>query len=303
MRVRSVVPMRHLSALCSLVLLCGGMAAAQSTDSSAQISSATESVMVNAAVSGSMAMESSVINATVARSGGEHGELSEASEELNGAAATKPGSMPQNAHTGALPLSTSTSSAIFSGSMAPHSMTDAVRKIAKARRSQRSFTGGRSATQTLGTRSQVSGLDHRTQISAQNQNKNGAMREALQSASGGNSNVGYTKDFPDSTRSTALISPPDTGTESPLLWEPGLPTGLPDLQQTSFLTPTLHAGMRGKHGRGKQNAQAPAVSPGPDDTLNPQIGPDLNDTLNSPDLNPPALTPLLSLDQGVAPEP
>ena len=48
--------------------------------------------------------------------------------------------------------------------------------------------------------------------------------------------------FPDSTRHKAEISPPDSGTSSPLQWSPGLEFGLPDLQSAQFLNPTLNVG-------------------------------------------------------------
>jgi len=50
----------------------------------------------------------------------------------------------------------------------------------------------------------------------------------------------YSDDFPDSTKGTALLSPPDPGTESPLEWAPGLDFEFPDMAQRQFLNPTLH---------------------------------------------------------------
>ncbi len=50
----------------------------------------------------------------------------------------------------------------------------------------------------------------------------------------------YTEDFPDSTKGTALLSPPDRGTQSPLDWSTGVNYGFPDFSQQQFLNPSLH---------------------------------------------------------------
>jgi len=50
----------------------------------------------------------------------------------------------------------------------------------------------------------------------------------------------YSYDFPDSTKGTALLSPPDSGTTSPLDWSPALNYGFLDFAQQHFLNPTLH---------------------------------------------------------------
>jgi hypothetical protein len=56
----------------------------------------------------------------------------------------------------------------------------------------------------------------------------------------------YSEDFPDSTQGTALVSPPDTGTQSPLDWSPGLDFSFGDFEQSIFLAPSLHvSGKRG----------------------------------------------------------
>jgi hypothetical protein len=61
----------------------------------------------------------------------------------------------------------------------------------------------------------------------------------------------YSLDFPDSTRGTALLSPPDTGTRSPL---DGAPSDLnfefADFTRIQFLTPTLH--VTASYGSAKQ---------------------------------------------------
>jgi len=50
----------------------------------------------------------------------------------------------------------------------------------------------------------------------------------------------YSHDFPDSTKGTALLSPPDSGTSSPLDWSTGLDYEFPDFSRRQFLNPTLH---------------------------------------------------------------
>jgi hypothetical protein len=51
---------------------------------------------------------------------------------------------------------------------------------------------------------------------------------------------GYSPGFADSTKGSGLISPPDSGTESPLDWTPDFKFGFADLSETQFLNPTLH---------------------------------------------------------------
>jgi hypothetical protein len=77
----------------------------------------------------------------------------------------------------------------------------------------------------------------------------------------------YSEGFADSTKDTAMISPPDRGTSSPLDWTPGLGFGFPDFQQSQFLNPTLHisAPRRGiraspRNGAPKRILNAPALS-------------------------------------------
>jgi hypothetical protein len=70
----------------------------------------------------------------------------------------------------------------------------------------------------------------------------GNARTGLASQSSGckQGSAAYTLDFPDSTRGTALLSPPDTGTISPLDWDPGIDYAFDDFAQRQFLRPTLH---------------------------------------------------------------
>jgi hypothetical protein len=72
------------------------------------------------------------------------------------------------------------------------------------------------------------------------------MQQGTEDAAGGQSNQAgeYTDDFPDSTKGTALVSPPDSGTASPLDWSSDLDFKFTDLSQKQFLTPTLHIAQR-----------------------------------------------------------
>lgn len=81
----------------------------------------------------------------------------------------------------------------------------------------------------------------------------------------------YSEGFADSTRGTALISPPDTGTSSPLEWSPsGVGGGELSFMPGSFLNPSLHVGTgilgqpggsRRRSMRAKSASEQPGLSP------------------------------------------
>lgn len=82
----------------------------------------------------------------------------------------------------------------------------------------------------------------------------------------------YSRDFPDSTKGTALLSPPDPGTESPLDWNPELGFSFPDFAQREFLMPSLHVGEHLEHTRQSERdrlrrAGAKSVSQSPASSL------------------------------------
>lgn len=56
----------------------------------------------------------------------------------------------------------------------------------------------------------------------------------------GDSATSYSTDFPDSTRGTGMVSPPDIGAVSPLEWNPKLSVGLQDFASTHTFSPSLH---------------------------------------------------------------
>ena len=90
----------------------------------------------------------------------------------------------------------------------------------------------------------------------------------------------YSEGFADSTKGTALISPPDPGTSSPLDWTTGLNFEVQDFAETQFLNPSLNAGASrkgiGKKGRGRK---VPVASrnvlsePAPSSAIDEQLGP------------------------------
>lgn len=51
---------------------------------------------------------------------------------------------------------------------------------------------------------------------------------------------GSSADFPDSTRGTGIVNAADPGTKSPMDWAPGLTFGFADLDEVTFLNPSLH---------------------------------------------------------------
>jgi hypothetical protein len=99
----------------------------------------------------------------------------------------------------------------------------------------------------------------------------------------------YSEGFADSTKGTALISPPDLGTASPLDWTPGLNFEFPDFTQTSFLNPTLHTSVprKGARVRGRKAPQAekilgePALSTSIDEELGIKVPSAEQDILGS----------------------
>lgn len=74
----------------------------------------------------------------------------------------------------------------------------------------------------------------------------------------GQSEAVYSRDFPDSTKGTALISPFDS-TASPLDWTPGMNLGFRDLAEQPFLKPGLHGGSSGQKRRVAARAKAPVT--------------------------------------------
>lgn len=64
----------------------------------------------------------------------------------------------------------------------------------------------------------------------------------------------YSTDFPDSTKDTAVVSPPDSANNALFVFEPHVSEGFPDLADYQFLRPTLHVG-GGKSSGGDQQKE------------------------------------------------
>lgn len=95
--------------------------------------------------------------------------------------------------------------------------------------------------------------------------------------------VSYTTDFPDSTRGTALLSPPDTGTLSPLEWSPDHDFAFPDFSGSTFLNPTLHVSQRSSKKKRRERGRN-------DENLAPfNHGAPVLPSLSQPDLEPDIL--------------
>ena len=106
----------------------------------------------------------------------------------------------------------------------------------------------------------------------------------------------YSLGFPDSTRGTALISPPDPGTASPLDWSPDeVGAEFPDMIQAQFLMPTLQVGQSKKSMRRRKKLEKARANGALSDRMPSALQPSLPDQLLNPSilnpsiLNPPAL--------------
>lgn len=121
---------------------------------------------------------------------------------------------------------------------------------------------------------------------------------------GSHSRVRYTDNFPDSTKGTAVISPPDTGTQSPLEWLPGIKFGIPEFGQRDLLKPNLHVAGKRRHRRSRSgrrhrtrgNGMSTSASPFPSltGTGSESLADTLPDDLSQPEgqsLLSPALGP------------
>ena len=83
--------------------------------------------------------------------------------------------------------------------------------------------------------------------------------EPVKHLSGVGAAASYSEGFADSTKGTALISPPDSGTSSPLDWTPGLNFEFPDFDETQFLNPSLGGGASRRGEVKKAGRKAPGT--------------------------------------------
>jgi len=101
----------------------------------------------------------------------------------------------------------------------------------------------------------------------------------------------YSSGFADSTRGTAVISPPDPGTASPLDWSPDeVSHEFTDMLKTQFLNPTLQISQSKKNMRQSTKKKKAGDNGALSDGLPSALSPSLSDQiLNPPILNPPDL--------------
>ena len=71
-------------------------------------------------------------------------------------------------------------------------------------------------------------------------------------AGGGAAGVSYSSAFPDSTKSTALLSPPEAADQTVLTFSPSMNFGFPDLAERQFLDPSFRD-TEGSSGQGTQD--------------------------------------------------
>ncbi len=81
-------------------------------------------------------------------------------------------------------------------------------------------------------------------MSAGQLSRSAQRQEESQAPQGGGGSAGgsYSSDFPDSTKNTALISPPDSADHPIFKFDPTLSFEWPNLSDREFLVPTLHVG-------------------------------------------------------------
>lgn len=77
--------------------------------------------------------------------------------------------------------------------------------------------------------------------------------ESTQSAGRGSGTGVYTTDFPDSTRDTALLSPPDLALKPLFSFDPEVSSEFPDWSEREFLKPTLHVKGTSSGSAGKED--------------------------------------------------
>jgi hypothetical protein len=269
--------------LCSLLLLCAGTAMGQSIASNVSATEdATDAFQVESSVSASVA---SIVDSAATTSGS---GLSGSTAALNLLAGTKsPGASPYGS-----PNRSMTQLELYGtrhGETRRGLKTQLLAGSGVHPRAAGSGNFSRAGVATPGTRQrETPGLP-----GPQSSTGEGAV-----SSSGG---------FPDSTRGTAQLSPPDPGTKSPLDWTTdGLNFELPDFSARQFLNPSLQAQIGEKRHRSGQTlpsrsrkvpGQAPS-SLSTEQTLEPDI---LSNETLTPDIlsqsPPPTIEQQIGLPQ------
>lgn len=196
--------------LCSLIFFCAGLGVAQTSSTS---ESAPQSQSLNSSVS-------AAVNAS-ANAGVSESQVSGAGSRLGSSAS----------HSALSTASVSELSALQSGGSASRSASmNALAALAEA--GLRHGHGNRSVS-SLNLRSA-----NRQSAAARDTGKPARHATRFEEP------AAYSAGFADSTKGTALISPPDPGTASPFDWNPELHFGFLAFDETQFLNPTLQMGTR-----------------------------------------------------------
>lgn len=241
MRMRS---MTHVW-LCGLIFCCAGAAMAQTSPSSvsaAENPSAEASVSAAVNASANASVNEAQVSSSISRSGGGSGSRSALSAAgVSEISALQPGGR----------VSPSPSMNAFAG------LSDVRLRAAHENRSLVFHNPPSASRQTVVARD--SGKPRRR-------------------ANGVEEPAAYSADFADSTKGTALISPPDSGTASPLDWTQGLTFEFGDFAQAQFLNPSLHVGASRKGAVKKGGRKAPS-QPVRSTSIEDQVG------LNAPSVD------------------
>lgn len=274
--------------LCALLLCCAGTAIGQSVPGN--VSAAEDAADVSPVESSVSASVASMVDSAASTSG----SGSRSAAVLNLLAGTKSPAASANG-----PASTNTP--------ANPSMT------------QLELYGMRHGKTRRGLKTSLligSGVHQRAPVSGNLSRTRGGTPGALQrgtpglvgrQSSAGGETVSNTGGFPDSTKGTAQLSPPDPGTKSPLDWTTdGLNFGLPGFSERQFLNPNLHAPIgikrrRSGHTLSGHGRKVPGQAPSglsTEQTLEPDI---LSNKTLTPDIlnhsSPPTIEQQIGLPQ------
>jgi hypothetical protein len=226
--------------LCSLLLFCASAAIAQSTNGNASAGTAENSAVSDSSTSEGMLPEgvqagiSDVISASVGES-----SVSASAASVNSIAATEIRAIQSE---GVRSYSTSATNSLQTGRIfaSEKSELKAIQNSGPgAYRTVLSgnlpHAGGAAANVH---KAATAGL-YGTQPSV-------GVEDGTQPSVGVEDGAAYSEDFPDSTKGTAVLSPPDEGTQSALEWSPSIDFEFADMAEKQFLVPSLHVGLGSK---------------------------------------------------------
>lgn len=212
--------------LCSLLLFCVSAALAQSTNGNASSGMAESSAVSDSSASGGMLSEEvqAGVSDAISASAGES-SVSASAASVGSIAGMEIRAIQSE---GVRSNSTSVTNSLQAGKISASEKSEL-----KAIRNS-----GFGAYHTA-----LSGNLPHAGVAAANAHKGAAADlNERQPSIGAQEKASYSEDFPDSTNGTALLSPPDKGTNSPLEWSPGLDFEFVDMAQRQFLVISLHVG-------------------------------------------------------------